>query len=165
MVLWLIIISALSGFAGVAGGATLPVQPLGQGVTVAPAGGWESAQNVWKVGQGAISLQRSGALVAFAAYAYTGNTQQLLDDQLSSIQQQFGRFSSLPVAQTTLANGQPALKVLFSGTSNSSDLDGELVAVATGQTGVVMMAVASTGQLSRVQGDLDQMLDSLVIPK
>jgi hypothetical protein len=164
MIVWLIVIISLSGFSAVGGGTQLPAQKLGQGVTVTPGAGWRSAQNVWNVGPGAISLQRSGALAAFAADAYSGTDQQLLDDQLAGVKQQFGSFRSLPVSSATVA-GQPALKVLFSGTSNSGDLEGELVVIATGQTGVVMLAVSPFGQLSRVQGDLDQMLDSLVIPR
>lgn len=164
MVVWLIVIIALSGFSAVGGGTQLAPQTLGQNVTVTPAAGWESAENVWDVGPGAISLQRSGALAAFAADAYSGTSEALLEDQLSGVEQQFGSFRSLPVASTTVA-GRPALRVLFSGTADSGDLEGELVVVTTGQTGVVMMAVAPFGQLARVQGDLNEMLDSLVIPQ
>jgi hypothetical protein len=165
MVVWLIVVSSLSGFSGVGGGSTAPAQTIGQGVTVTPASGWTSAQDVWNVGPNAVSLQHGGALVAFAADAFSGTTQQLLDDQLSSTQQQFGSFRSLPVGSTTAAGGKPALKVLFSGTSNSSNLEGELVAVATGQTGVVMVAIAPAGQIAQVQGDLDSMLNGLEIPR
>jgi hypothetical protein len=165
MVVWMFVVFALSGFSALAPGGAQAPQTLGQGVTVTPAPGWSSAQNVWNVGPNAISLQRAGALVAFAADAYGGTTQQLLDDQLSSIQSQFGSFRSLPAATTTVDNTRPALKVLFSGTANSSNLEGELVAAATGQTGVVMMAVAPAGQIARVQGDLDAMLESLVISR
>jgi hypothetical protein len=168
MVAWLFVVMSLSGFSGLGagtGGTSQPPQSLGQGVTVTPADGWVSAQNVWNVGPGAVSLQRAGALVAFAADAYGGTTQQLLDDQLSSVKQQFGSFRSLPPASTSLGSNVPALKVLFSGTSNSSNLEGELVAASTGRTGVVMMAVAPAGQIARVQRDLDYMLASLVIPR
>lgn len=167
MVAWLFVVLGLAGFSGLSSRGTSGQTPekLGQGVTVTPAAGWQSAKNVWDVGPGAISLQRAGALVAFAADAWDGTDQQLLDDQLSSVRTQFGSFRSLPTASTTVGNGVPALKVLFSGTSNSSDLEGELVVAATGSTGVVMMAVASNGQLPRVQGDLDAMLESVVIPK
>ena len=90
---------------------------------------------MWDVGPNAISLKKSGVLVAFAADAYTGGTQQLLDVQLAGAREQFGSFRSLPEAPATVANGVPALKVLFSGTADSSDLEGELVVAATGQTG------------------------------
>jgi hypothetical protein len=43
-------------------------------------------------------------------------------------------------------------------------LEGELVVGAIGGTGVVMLAVAPAGQVTRVQADLDSMLDSLVVP-
>ena len=130
-----------------------------------PAGGWTSAQNVWNVGPGAISLQRAGVLAAFAADSYSGTTQQLLDAQLSGVRGQFGSFRSLPAASTTVAGGVPALKVLFSGTANSSQLEGELVVGTSGGIGVVMLAVAPSGQVAQVQSDLDSMLNSLVIPR
>jgi hypothetical protein len=165
MIVWLVVVLSLSGFSGVGGGSASPAQTIGQGVTVTPASGWVSAQDVWNVGPNAVSLKHGGALVAFAADAFSGTTQQLLDDQLSSTQQQFGSFRTLPVGSTTVAGGRSALKVLFSGTSNSSDLEGELVAVATGQTGVVMLAIAPAGQIAQLQGDLDSMLNGLVIPR
>ena len=166
MLVWLIVVMALSGFSDVGAGPVLGPSTLGQGVTVTPVAGWESAKNVWDVGQGAISLRRAGVLVAFAAAGYSGSAQQLLDDQLSGVREQFKSFRPLPAASTTVAAGKPGLKVLFSGTSvKSSDLEGELVTASTGQTGVVMLAVAPAGQLAGVQDDLDEMLRSLVIPR
>ena len=166
MIIWLFVVVALSGFSGIGTGAARAPSPLGQGVTVTPAPGWESAKSVWDVGPGAISLQRAGVLVAFAADSYGGSAQQLLDEQLSGVKDQFGSFRSLPVASTTVGGDVPALMVLFSGTAtNSGDLEGELVTAIVGQTGVVMMAVAPAGQVARVQGGLDAMLNSLVIPR
>ena len=166
MIGWMILIMALSGFSDIGGGPTVGPSTLGQGVTITPVAGWESAKNVWNVGQGAISLRRAGVLVAFAADGYSGGAQQLLDDQLSGVRAQFGSFRSLPAASTTVAAGRPGLIVLFSGTSvKSSDLEGELVTAATGQTGLVMLAVAPAGQLAHVQSDLDEMLRTLVIPR
>ena len=165
MFAWMIVVFILAGAAGSGAAPTPASETLGQGVTVTPAGGWTSAQNAWDVGPNAISLKKSGVLVAFAADAYAGDTQQLLDAQLAGAREQFGSFRSLPEAPTTVAGAAGALKVLFSGTSDSSDLEGELVVTATGRTGVVMLAVAPAGQISRVQGDLEAMLDSLVIPR
>jgi len=166
MILWMFVVTALSGFSGIGTGATQAPSPLGQGVTVTPAAGWESAKSVWDVGPGAISLQRAGVLVAFAADSYGGTAQQLLDEQLSGLKDQFGSFRSLPPASTTVAGDVPALKILFSGTAtNSGDLEGELVTATVGQIGVVMMAVAPAGQVAQVQGDLDAMLKSLAIPR
>ena len=107
MIAWLFVVSALSGFSGVGAGATQTPSPLGQGVTVTPAPGWESAKSVWDVGPGAISLQRAGVLVAFAADSYGGSAQQLLDEQLSGVKDQFGSFRSLPVASTTVGEMCP----------------------------------------------------------
>ncbi len=165
MMAWLFIVLGLSGSTGTSGAAAQTPQKLGQGVTVTPAEGWTSAQNVWNVGPNALSLRMSGVLVAFGADAYGGNTRQLLDEQLSSTKNQFGSFRSLPAASTTVGGGLAGLKILFYGTSDSSDLEGELVVAATDATGVVMMAVAPAGQLSRVQGDLDAMLASLSVPR
>lgn len=166
MIAWMFVVISLSGFSDFGAGATLPPTTLGQGVTLTPAPDWESARSVWDVGPGAVSLQHAGVLVAFAADSYDGSTQQLLDDQLAGVRGQFSSFRSLQPAATTVAGGVAALKVLFSGTAaNSGDLEGELVTAATGQTGVVMLAVAPAGQIGRVQGDLDAMLDSLSIPR
>jgi hypothetical protein len=165
MIAWLLVITGLAGFSEVGAGATLPPETLGQGVTVSPVEGWTSAQNEWDVGAGGISLKRSGALVGFAADAWTGTAQELLDDQLAGVKDQFGSFRSLPVVDTTVAGGAPALKVLFYGVADSGNLEGEMVVTVTGKIGVVMMAMAPDGQMTRVQSDLDTMLDSLVIPQ
>jgi hypothetical protein len=165
MFAWMIVVFILAGSAG-SGAVPAPASvTLGQAVTVTPANGWTSAKNAWDVGPNAVSLKKSGVLVAFAADAYEGETQQLLNAQLAGAREQFGSFRSLPEASTTVAGGLAALTVVFSGTADSSDLEGELVVAATGSTGVVMLAVAPTGQIARVQGDLEEMLDSLVIPR
>jgi hypothetical protein len=165
MFAWMIVVFILAGTVGSGAAPTPASETLGQGVTVTPADGWTSAENAWDVGPNAISLKKAGVLVAFAADTYEGDTQQLLDAQLAGAREQFGSFRSLQEAPTTVAGEVPALTVVFSGTADSSDLEGELVVTATGLTGVVMLAVAPAGQISRVQGDLDEMLDSLVIPR
>jgi hypothetical protein len=164
MVAWILFMMALAGFSGPAGGSSTTPAALGQGVTVAPASGWSPAQNLWNVGPGAISLQHAGVLAAFGADSYDGTTQQLLDAQLADVQTQFESFSSLPPAATTIDADVPALRVLFSGTANSGQLEGELVVGTSGGTGVVMLAVAPSGQIAQVQSDLNSMLDSVVIP-
>jgi hypothetical protein len=165
MIGWMFFVMALASFTGPAAGGGNTPTTLGQGVTVTPAAGWVSAQSVWNVGPGAISLQRAGVLAAFGADSYSGTTQQLLDEQVSSVRAQFGSFRSLPAASTTIAGGVPALKVLFSGTASSSELEGELVVGTSAGTGVVMLAVAPLGQMAQVQPDLDAMLNSVAIPR
>jgi hypothetical protein len=165
MFAWMIVVFILAGAAG-SGAVPIPASAtLGQGVSVTPAAGWTSAETAWDVGPNAISLKKSGVLVAFAADTYEGDTRQLFDAQLAGAREQFGSFRSLEEAPTTVAGEVPALTVMFSGTADSSDLEGELVVTATGQTGVVMLAVAPAGQIARVQDDLDEMLESLVIPR
>ncbi len=165
MIAWMLFVMALAGFSGPSAASTQGPAKLGRGVTFTPANGWVSAQNVWNVGPGAVSLQHAGVLAAFGAESYGGSTQQLLDEQLASVQQQFGSFRALPAASTSVAGDVPGLKVLFSGTApNSSTLEGELVVATSGGTGVVMLAVAPSGQVARVQSDLDAMLQSLSIP-
>ena len=165
MIAWMLFVMGLASFSGPTAGA--PAQTpasLGRGVTMTPVDGWASAQDVWNVGPGAVSLRRAGVLAAFAADSYSGTAQRLLDRQLGDLKAQFGSFRSLPSASTTIAEGVPALKVLFSGTADSGDLEGELVAGTIGGTGVVMLAVAPAGQVAQAQSDLDAMLDSLVVP-
>lgn len=165
MFAWMIVIFTLAGIYGSGSAPERGSLTLGRGVTVTPANGWTPADEVWDVGSDAVSLKNSGVLVAFAAEGYSGSAQGLLDVQLDGIQQQFGSFRPLPAAETTVADGVDALRVLFSGTADSSDLEGELVVAVTGGTGVVMMAVAPSGQIARFQRDLDQMLASLSIPR
>jgi hypothetical protein len=166
MIAWMLFVMALAGFSGpTTGAAQQTPASLRQGVTVTPAAGWSSAQDVWNVGPGAVSLQHAGVLAAFAAGSYSGTTQQLLDQQLGDLKAQFGSFRSLPPASTSIAEGVPALKMLFSGTADSGDLEGELVVGTIGGTGLVMLAVAPAGQVAQVQADLDEMLNGLVIPR
>jgi hypothetical protein len=162
---WMVLVMSLASFSAAGtGGAHAPVA-LGRGVTVTPAPGWVSAHDVWNVGPGAVSLQHAGVLAVFAADSYDGTARQLLDEQLASLKAQFGSLRLLPPAPVALAGGIPALKVLFSGTADSADLEGELVAGTSGGTGAVMLAVALTGQVARVQSDLDAMLDSLAVAR
>jgi hypothetical protein len=164
MVGWMLLAIGLAGFSTPADSSNQPAS-LGQGVTVTPAEGWISAENVWNVGPGAISLQRSGVLVAFGADTFPGTSQVLLDEQLASLQEQFRAFRPLPAAPATVGGGLPALKVLFSGTTDSGSVQGELVVGTSGGTGFVMLAVATPGQLARVQPDLDRMLNSVTFPQ
>jgi hypothetical protein len=165
MIAWMFIVMALASFSGPGGEAGQAPVSLGRGVTLTPAAGWVSAQNVWNVGPGGVSLQRAGVLAAFAADSYDGTAQQLLDEQIAALRAQFGSLRLLPPAETTIAGGVPALKVLFSGTAESANLEGELVVGASGGTGAVALAVAPAGQIAHVQSDLDAMLDSLALPQ
>jgi hypothetical protein len=166
MIGWMLFVMALGAFSGpTAGAAQQTPTSLRQGVTMTPAPGWVSAQDVWNVGPDAVSMQHAGVLVAFAADSYSGTTQELLDQQVGDLKAQFGSFRSLPPASTTIAGGVPALKVLFSGTADSGALEGELVVGTIGGTGMAMLAVAPAGQVVQVQADLDAMLNSLVIPR
>jgi hypothetical protein len=161
---WLFLLIALAAFAGGSGSTTAPPQTINRGVVVKPAPGWASAADVWKVGPGAVSLKRAGAVVAFAADAYDGTNEALLAGETAQLKGQFASFRSLSPSDLTVAGGLPAVSTLFSGTAQGGQLEGELVAVAHGGTGVVILAIAPFGQLRRVQGDIDAMLRTLVIP-
>jgi hypothetical protein len=164
MIGWLLFTLLLAAIAAPAGaGSPEPVE-LGQSVTVTPADGWTSAADVWEVGPSAVSLKRAGAIAVFAAERYDGTSEQLMAAELDNLKGEFDSLSELPAAESSVA-GLPALTVLFSGTADSSRLEGELVAAAGGGIGVVMLAVAPAGQLPRVQADLDDMLESMVVPR
>jgi hypothetical protein len=165
MIGWLLVNLSLAAFASPAGEETLAPVELGQGVTVTPAPGWTSAADVWDVGPNAVSLKRAGAVAVFAADAYDGSTEDLLTFQVDDLKAQFDSYNDLPPAESTVDGDLPALTVLFSGTANSSRLEGELVAATDAGTGVVMLAIAPAGQLPRIQADLDAMLSSIVIPQ
>jgi hypothetical protein len=161
---WLFFTMALAAFGGGPGPDTAAPQTINRGAIVKPAAGWTSAADEWNVGPGAISLKRAGAVAVFAADAYDGTTEALLEAQTSQLKAEFASFRSLSGSGETVAGGLPALSMLFSGTGQNGQLEGELVAVSHGGTGVVMLAVAPFGQLRRVQGDIDEMLNTLVIP-
>ena len=121
--------------------------------------------NDWEVGPNAVSFQKSGALVAFAAEEFAGTNDQLLTAQLGFIEQDFESYRSLPASSSTVSGDLPGLTALFTGVSSSSRLEGELVVATSAGTGVIMLAIAPEGQLSRVQGDLGTMLDNLLVPR
>jgi hypothetical protein len=160
--LLLLVLATASGPAGTRGEASVQI---GAGVSITPVGGWTSAADVWKVGPSAVSLQKAGALVAFAAEAYGRTRQDLLAEESKNLENEFRSYRALPAASKTIATDVPALVVLFSGAADSGRLEGELVAAVRGGIGVLMLAVAPAGQLARVQGDLDRMLGTMVVPR
>jgi hypothetical protein len=138
---------------------------VGLGVVVTPASGWYSAADVWDVGPDAVSFQKAGSFVAFAAERFGGDNQALLDEQLASLEKDFGSYRGLPASDTTIAGDVPGMVALFSGVSNSSRMEGEVVAATSGGVGIIMVALAPQGQLARVQRDLEQMLRGLEVPR
>jgi len=165
MIGWLLFTLLLATIAAPAGANKPEPIELGGDVTITPAAGWTSAADVWEVGPNAVSLKRAGAIAVFAAEAYDGSTEELLAMELDDLRAEFDSYSALPAGESSIAGGVPALTVLFSGTADSSRLEGELVAATEDGTGVVMLAVAPAGQLPRVQADLDTMLETMVIPR
>ncbi len=162
---WLIVVSLLSIIAAPNDpNQETPVQ-VGLGVVVTPADGWYSAADVWDVGPDALSLQKAGSFVAFSAEGSGAGNQQLLDGQLAVLERDFESYRALPPSDVTVADGLPGLVALFTGVANSRRMEGEVVAVSSGGVGVVMLAIAPQGQLSRVQGDLDAMLRTLEVPR
>jgi hypothetical protein len=165
MIGWMLFVLALAAFAAPAGpNRAVPVQ-AGRGVVVMPADGWTSAAGVWQVGPNAVSLKRAGAVAVFAAEAYGGSDQELMAFQLNDLERQFDSYRALPVASSTIAGDLPALTALFLGTQDSSRLEGELVVATRAGTGVVMRVIAPSGQLSRVQADIETMLGNMVVPR
>jgi hypothetical protein len=138
---------------------------VGLGVVVTPADGWYSAQDVWDVGANAVSFQKGGSFIAFAAEDFAGSNEALLDEQLGTIAQDFQSYRVLPPSATTVAGEVPGLMALFTGVSDSSRLEGEVVAATSAGVGVIMLVISPQGQLSRAQNDLDSMLQSLQVPR
>jgi hypothetical protein len=138
---------------------------LGLGVVVTPANGWYSAADAWEVGEGAVSLQSSGVYVAFSVEPYGGSNDDLLNETLEGLEPDFESFRVLPKTRTMVAGDVPGLVVILSGSSENWGPENELVVATSGGVAVVMLATASAGQLTQVQGDLDTMLDTLVVPR
>jgi hypothetical protein len=165
MVGWMFFVLALAAIAAPTGTGVETTHQVGKGVAFTAPGGWTSAADIWYVGPDAVSLQKAGALVAFAAEVYEGTGEDLLAAETKELEAEFESYRALPVASTTIAGDVPALLVLFSGTADSGRLEGELVVAARGGTGVAMLAVAPVGQLRSVQSDLDRMLSTMVMPR
>jgi len=142
----------------------VPIE-VGKGVIVTPADGWYSASGVWDVGPDAISLQSSGVYVAFMVEDYGGTNDELLAEMLETLEPDFESFRVLPAAATTVAGDIPGLVALFSGASKEWGAENEIVVATHGGLGVIMLATGPAGQLSRMQADLDTMLDDLVLPR
>ncbi len=142
----------------------VPVE-VNLGVIVTPADGWYSAAEVWDVGPTGISLQSSGAYVAFWVEEYAGTNDELLAEMLTILEGQYEHLRALPGAAVTVAGDLAGLAVVFSGTASYGRVEGEVVVATHGALGVTMWAEAPEGQLSQVQNDLDSMLSGLVVPR
>lgn len=165
MVGWLFFLMILAAVGAPVGSTGNRPVELSKGVLVTPPSGWASASDVWEVGPNGVSFMRAGVMVAFAADDYAGTGSTLLDEQLTQIGREFDSLRALPAAEITVAGGLPAVRALFFGVGPSGQVEGELVVLSHGGTGVVMLAVAPRGQLRQVQADLDQMLETLVLPR
>jgi hypothetical protein len=162
---WMILVVALaSATASNDPNVEVPVK-VNLGVVVTPANGWYSAAKVWDVGPTGVSLQNSGAYVAFWAAEYAGTNDDLLAEMLGNLEGQYKSFRALPGAAVKVAGDLPGLAVVFTGTAPYGRVEGELVVTTHGGIDVVMWAEAQEGQLAQVQGDLDSMLSSLVVPR
>lgn len=162
---WMFLALALAASVTPAGTGGETVLRIGRGVTIAAPEGWTAAADIWDVGPNAVSLQKAGALVGFAAEAYAGTDRSLLAEQSSQVEAQFDSFRALPAASTVVAGNLQGLVVIFSGAADSGRLEGELVTAVRGGTGVVMLAVSPAGQLRRLQSDIDRMLETMVVPR
>jgi len=143
----------------------VPIE-VGHGVVVTPADGWYGAGDVWDPGPDSLSLQSSGVYVAFWVRSdYRGDNEDLLNEYLDSLRPDFQSMRVLPATETVVAGGLPGLTALFSGVSEQWGAENELVVAVSDGLGIVMLATAAAGQLARVQGDLDMMLDTMVVPR
>lgn len=162
---WVILVFALAAIASPNDpNSEVPVD-VGLGLVVTPADGWYSAANEWDVGENAVSLQKAGSFVAFAAELFAGSNEQLLGEQLAFLDRDFDSYRALLPSPITIAGDVPALISLFTGVADSSRLEGEIVAATSGGVGILMLALAPQGQLARVQNDLDEMLRTLQVPR
>lgn len=164
MVGWLLVTMVL----GTAGGARgqQHVQPvtINRGVVVTPASGWSPSTDIWNVGPGGLSLKRLGVEVAFVADAYAGGVEALLERELEQFKAEFSTLRTLPPTRADVGGGLPAVRAGFFGITGRGQVEGEMIAIAHHGTGVIVVAIAPSGQMRSVRGDLDEMLRTLVIP-
>lgn len=165
MFAWLFVVSALAAIVAPHDpNVELPIE-VGKGVIVTPADGWYSAADVWGVGPDAVSLQRAGVYVAFLVEEYLGSNDELLAEMLEILEPDFESFRVLPAAGITVAGDLPGLIAIFTGVSDKWGPENEVAVTTHGGLGVVMLATGAQGQLSRMQGDLETMLQNLEIPR
>ena len=165
MFAWLFVVSALAAIVTPHDpNVELPIE-VGKGVIVTPADGWYSAADVWGVGPDAVSLQRAGVYVAFLVEEYLGSNDELLAEMLEILEPDFESFRVLPAAGITVAGDLPGLIAIFTGVSDKWGPENEVAVTTHGGLGVVMLATGAQGQLSRMQGDLETMLQNLEIPR
>jgi hypothetical protein len=162
---WMILVFALAtATASNDPNVEAPIE-INLGVIVTPADGWYSAAKVWDAGPTGISLQSSGAYVAFWAEEYSGTNDDLLAEVLAILEGKYESFRALPETVVSVAGDLPGLAVVFTGAAPYGPVEGELAVATYGGTGVVMQAEAQEGQLAQMQSDLDFMLGSLVVPR
>ncbi|NLE10556.1 MAG: hypothetical protein GX630_03530 [Actinobacteria bacterium] len=162
---WMVFTFALAAIAAPNDPNVEAPTPVGLGVVVTPADGWYDAGDDWEVGPDAIALQKSGVYLAFWASSYGGTNESLLDEQLGYLKEDFDSIRVLPASSTTVAGDVVALATLVTGVSEYWSPENELVVAVSRGVGVVMLATAPSGQLARVQGDIDAMLDDMVMPR
>lgn len=165
MVGWLLVTFILGASAGPFSSRAAQGQvPVGGGVVVSPAKGWAQTTSSGILGTGDVAYFRGGAVVEFAGGGYQNATQDLLNAKLNELGAQMSSFNELTATPVTTQQGVQVLSVSFSGTRQGGQVEGRLYAAVARGTGFLALTLAPVGQLRGVQGDVDQMIKSVVIP-
>ncbi len=162
---WLLIVFGMS--AAVASNDPNIEAPIAmsRGVVVTPADGWYSAEDVWDVGESGVALQKAGVYVAFWVDAFSGSNEELMSAVLDELRPSFDSFHALPARPVVVAGDLPALGIYFTGITEWGQEENELVVLSYKGTSVIMLAEALMGQMAWVQGDIEWMLNEMVVPR
>lgn len=144
-------------------GAQVPAS-VGGGVAISPARGWTQTTDPGMLRTSGVAYYRGGASVEFAGGGYRSQAQDLLDTKLNELGAQLSSLSELTTTPITTQHGVQVLSVRFSGTNQGGQVEGRLYAAVARGTGFLALVLAPVGQLRVVQGDVDQMIRSVVIP-
>lgn len=162
---WLLVTFILGASAGSFSSQAAQGQvPVGGGVAVSPANGWTPTASSGLLGLSGVAYYRGGAFVEFAGGGYQGTAQDLLNAKQSELGAELSSFNELTATPITTQQGIQVLSVSFSGTRQGGQVEGRLYAAVARGTGFLALSLAPVGQLRVVQGDVDRMIKSVVIP-
>jgi hypothetical protein len=133
---------------------------VGYGLVVYPPAGWTVVASE----PGSVALQRGGVILLVLATPWEEDPAALADAYAEGFFAD-GQFQAATPQTATLGNGIPAVAIAWSGIIDGAQYDGVIAAGVESGTGAVLNAIAPSGQLQGVAGDLDTIAATLqVVP-
>ncbi len=140
-----------------------PVQPgagidVGYGVVVYPPDGWTVVGSE----SGQVVLQKAGAIVIIVGLPWP----QSPADLATAYRDAFfagGQFTANEPESGEIGSGIPAVAFAYTGILEGTQVDGAIVAGASGGTGVVVNVFAAKGGLQGLKNDIDAILGTIQV--